>query len=161
MLHEQHASHQDPGIAHQQATGLKDQPAIEIARRPFDNFGIGFGVRWRLVVVAIWNSQTAAKIDMRYLVAVTAQDPNKFGKQRKSISERVEFGDLAADVHIDTGNFETLQFGSPCINLARPADRNAELVLGLSGRNLVVGLRVDVRIDADRYPRLAPPRRRN
>jgi hypothetical protein len=161
MFHKQHASNQDACIADEQATRLKDQPAIEIARRPFDNFGIGLGVRWRFVVVAIRNSQAAAKIDMRDLVAVATQDPNKFGEQRESISERVEFGDLTADVHIDAGDFESLQLGGPRVNLARAADRNAELVLRLSGRDLVVCLGVDVGIDADRNPRSASLRRRN
>jgi hypothetical protein len=54
-----------------------------------------------------------------------------------------------------------LQLGGPRVNLARAADRNAELVLRLSGRDLVVCLGVDVGIDADRNPRSASLRRRN
>src|SRR5262249_3414302 len=161
VLHEQHAGHQDPSIAHEQATGLKDQPAIEIARRPFDNFGIGLGVWRRLVVVAIWHPQTAAHIAMRALVTATAQVPGKFRKERVSISEGVEFDDLSGDVHINDGNLETLQLGGPRINLAGATDRNAELVLCLSGCNLVMRLGIDVRIDADRYSRAASLRRRN
>src|SRR5262245_6516097 len=98
---------------------------------------------------------------MRDLVTITAQDSDKFSKQRESISERVEFGDLTADVHIDTGDLETLELGGPRIDLAGATDRNAELVLGLSGCNLMMRLGIDVRIDADRYPRGASLRRRN
>ncbi len=43
-----------------------------------------------------------------------------------------------------------LELGGMGIDVARAADRNAEFVFRLAGRDLGVGLRIDVGIDADR-----------
>ncbi len=65
--------------------------------------------------------------------------------------ERIELGDLAADMHVDADDAHALELGGMRVDLAGAADRNAEFVLGLAGRDLGVGFRVDVGIDADRY----------
>src|SRR5262249_13668223 len=49
------------------------------------------------------------------------------------------------------GDLEAGELGSVRIDLACAAQRNAELVLGLAGRDLVVGLGVDVGIDPHRH----------
>ena len=83
-------------------------------------------------------------------VAVGAQRAHEIGEQREGVAERIELGDLAADMHVDAGDAHALELGGVGIDLARAADRNAELVLGLAGRDLGVGLGIDVGIDADR-----------
>src|SRR5438552_8040961 len=107
-------------------------------------------MRRRLVVIAVGNAQPSTKIDMRDGVSICTQYVHELGKQRERITEWIELRDLAADMHVDAGDFEALQFARMSINLARAADWNAKLVLGLAGGNLVMGLRVDVRIDANR-----------
>ena len=83
-------------------------------------------------------------------MAVGAQRAHEIGQQRKGVVERLQVGDLAADMHVDAGDLQPWQLGCAGIHLARAADRDAELVLGLAGRDLGVGLRVDVGIDAHR-----------
>ena len=57
-------------------------------------------------------------------------------------------------MHVDAGDLHARQLGGARHRpRARAADRNAELVLGLAGRDLGVRLGVDVRIDADRDAR--------
>ena len=53
-------------------------------------------------------------------------------------------------MHVDAGDVEARELGGAGIDLARAADRNAELVLGLAGRDLGVRLGIDVGIDAHR-----------
>ena len=53
-------------------------------------------------------------------------------------------------MHVDAGDAHAFELGGAGIDLARAADRNAEFVLGLSGRDLGVRLRIDIGIDADR-----------
>ena len=79
-----------------------------------------------------------------------AQVAHEFGQQREGVAERIEVGDLAADMHVDAGHLDARQLGGMRIDVAGAADRNAELVLGLAGGNLVMGLGVDVGIDAYR-----------
>src|SRR5262245_28225248 len=90
VLHEQYARHKKTRVADQQPAGLEDQPAAEVARRLFDNLGIGLRMRRRLVVVAVRNSQTAAEVDVRYGMAIGPQRAHKVRKQRKSVAERIE-----------------------------------------------------------------------
>ena len=75
---------------------------------------------------------------------------HEIGEQREGVAERVELDDLAADMHVDADDAHAVELGGAGIDLARAADRNAELVLRLAGRDLGVGLWVDVGIDADR-----------
>ena len=87
---------------------------------------------------------------MRDGVAVGAQLAHEIRQQRERIVERRKLGDLAADVHVDAVDVQPRQ---PCgvgVDLARAADRNAELVLGTAGCDLGVGARVDVGIDPHR-----------
>ena len=102
-LHVEHARHQDAGIADDQAAGLEDQRAVEVAGGALDHGGIGRRERRRLVVVAIGNAEPAAEIDMADGVAVGAQHAHEIGEQRERVVERVEIGDLAADMHVDAG----------------------------------------------------------
>ena len=145
-----HAGDEDAGIADDQAAGLEDQPAIKIARRALDHGRIRVRVGRRLVVLAVGNAEPAAEIDVADDVAVGAQHAHEIRQQRERIAERIELGDLAADMHVDAGDAHAVELGGAGINVARTADRNAEFVFGFSGGDLGVGLRVDVGIDADR-----------
>ena len=55
----------------------------------------------------------------------------KSDEQREGVVERLQLGDLAADMHVDAGDRHAGELGRAGIDLARAADRNAELVLGL------------------------------
>ena len=72
----------------------------------------------------------------------------KSASLRQAISKRAEIGDLAADMHVDAGDLQSRQLGGPCIDGARMRDRDAELVLGLAGRDFGMGAGIDIGIDA-------------
>ncbi len=67
--------------------------------------------------------------------------------------ERREAGQLAADMERDSAHLETRQRGEPAEDFGRAVDADAELVLGLAGRNLGMRSRVDVGIDAQHRAR--------
>ena len=56
-------------------------------------------------------------------------------------------------MHVDAGDLDARQLCRAGIDRAGARERNAELVLGLAGRDLGVGAGIDVGIDADRNPR--------
>jgi hypothetical protein len=87
---------------------------------------------------------------MWLMVWPSARSAHEIRDQRERIAERIELDDLAADVHVDAGDAHAFQLRGAGIDLAGAADRNAELVLGLSGRDLGMGFRIDVGIDAHR-----------
>ena len=62
--------------------------------------------------------------------------------------ERVEAGELAADMERNAAQFQAGQPREPVEYLRSDVDADAELVFGLAGRNLGVGACVDVGIDA-------------
>ena len=82
---------------------------------------------------------------------------HELGEQREGIVERIEVRDLAADMHVDAGHLAAPATWRPWHRLARAADRNAELVLGPAGGDLVLGLGVDIGIDPHRNIRRRAP----
>src|SRR6266542_4436440 len=64
--------------------------------------------------------------------------------------------DLTADVRLNSRHDEVLQAPRPAEDLARHSDVHSELVVLQAGRDVGMGLRVDVRIDAQGYPRGFP-----
>ena len=107
-------------------------------------------MRRRLVILAIRNPKPAAEIDVLDRVPVGAQLAHELGEQRERIPKRRQIGDLAADMHVDASDLEARQLGGMGIDRARAAQRNPELVLRLAGRDLGVGLGIDVGIDPHR-----------
>ena len=54
--------------------------------------------------MAIRNAEPGAEVDVSDPVAVGAQRAHEVGQQHERVVERLELGDLAADVHVDAGN---------------------------------------------------------
>ena len=107
---------------------------------------IGVGV----LALAIGNAETSAQIHMVDLMAVGAQLAHEIGEQGESVVEGFEIGDLRADMHVDASDAQARQGGGLLIDSAGARDRDAKLVLGFAGRNLVMGARVHIRVHADR-----------
>ena len=85
---------------------------------------------------------------MADVMPVSPQRSNEIGEQCERVVEWRQIGDLAADMHVDTDDFEARKRGSQGIDFTRAADRDAELVLGLAGGDLAMGLGVDIGVDA-------------
>ncbi len=77
---------------------------------------------------------------MAQRMAVSAQGHRQLAHQRKGVAERLQVGDLAADVHVDAGDDEARQLGSPGVEAGCGLEGHAELVLGLAGGDLGVRL---------------------
>ncbi len=153
MLHIDHARDQDAGIADDHPSRLEHQRTAEIMRHPLDHRGIGRRQRRRLAVHVIGNAEAAAEIDMRDGVAVGAQHLHEFGQQPERGFQRPEIGDLAADMHVDAGDLDPRQLCRAGIDRAGMNQRDAELVLGLAGRDFCVRTGIDVGVDPNRDPR--------
>ena len=129
-----------------QPAGLEHQRAAEVVRVALDDLGIALGMGRRLVVLAIGNAQPAAEIDM---VDRDGRRPrssrDEVGQQREGVVEGLQVRDLAADMHVDAGHRDARQRRGARIDGPGLRDRDAELVLRLAGRDLVVRLGVDVR----------------
>ncbi len=69
----------------------------------------------------------------------------------KARSNGPQFGDLAADMHVDAGDFYPRQRGGERIDFAGLFPVNAELVVLLAGGDLGVRAGIDVRIDPEGY----------
>ncbi|MET4835320.1 hypothetical protein ABIF44_004727 [Bradyrhizobium japonicum] len=85
---------------------------------------------------------------MADVVAVAAQRLHEFGEDAERGLHLGEIGDLAADVHVGACDLDARKLCGARIDLAGIGDRNAELVLGLAGRDLGVRAGIDVGIDA-------------
>ncbi len=62
------------------------------------------------------------------LVTIFPKRQNQFFQQPDGILKRLQFRNLAADMHIDTGNLNSGQAGGMGIDGPRPLPGNAELV---------------------------------
>ena len=111
---------------------------------------IGVGQRRRIVVGAVGNAEPAAEIDMLDRVTVGAQLADQLDQQREGVVERLQLGDLAADMHVDAGDADAGQGCRPGVDVAGALPRDAELVLGLAGRDLAMRPGVDIGVDAQR-----------
>ena len=150
FLHEDHFRDEDAGIADDQPARLEHHLQAELGDVLAHDFGIGIGQGRRAVVDAVGDAEATAEIDMVDGVAVGAQRADQFSQQRERVVEGLQFGDLATDMGVDAGDLDARKLGGAGIDLAGALPRDAELVLGLAGGDLLVGPGVDIRVDAQR-----------
>jgi len=79
-----------------------------------------------------------------------AQRSHQRAKLFKCGLKRSKISQLAANMHRHPAQVYPRQARQLAENLACLADRHAEFVIGLAGRNLVMGARIDIGIDAQR-----------
>src|SRR5690606_40470385 len=96
--------------------------------------------QWRCLVGApVGNAETAAQIETPDLVAVGTQHLGKFRELAEGLLEGSKRRELAADMDIDPHNLDPGQPRRFGIDIPRPGDRDAELVLALAGGDLGMG----------------------
>jgi len=104
-LHKEDACHENASVARDQPSRLEDQLAIERCKPCLDNLRVALRViALRILPKRVWNTETAAEIDMIDGVAVGAQQADKIGDQPKGGVEGGEVGNLRADVDINSGD---------------------------------------------------------
>ncbi len=107
--------------------------------------------RRRLVCAArIGDAQAAAEVEPADVVPVGAQREGQLGDLAVGRGEGLQRGELRADVDVDADDLDSGHAARGGVYRARAGDRHAELVLAAPGGDLVVGARVDVRVDAQR-----------
>src|SRR5581483_6906138 len=93
----------------------------------------------------------AAYVDVLERTSVRDERGAQFGGRRGRVPQRVERGDLRADVHVDG---DELQHRPPYDRLQqrrRVLERQSELVDPEAGGNVRVAAGVDVRVDSHRH----------
>ena len=151
---QQHAGVAGDGAArlhhHFQAGGFQFRP---------DRGGQRRRVWW--ILVAIAHAQTAAHVDMTQRDALRLEALDQGQQTVQRIHKRGKIEQLRADMTTDTDHFHAWQFGRLPIEPLGAGDVHTELVLLESGRNIRVGLGIDVRIHAERYRRALVHRHRH
>ena len=95
------AAHQHARIARDQAPRLDLDLAAQIAHRPLHKRAVFRRQRRRDVRPLVGDAEAAAQIQPRDRVPVGAQAPRQVGDLAIGRLERVEDGQLAADMHVD------------------------------------------------------------
>ena len=106
--------------------------------------------------VPIRHRQPAAEIDLPHRQPFAAQRDDQLGDPRESRAAGRQIDDLRADMHGKSDRLDPRQIGGKAIGGHRLAMRDAEFVLLAAGRDVAVGLCVDIGIDPDRDPRRVP-----
>ena len=150
LLHIDHLGDQDAGIADDQAARLEDDLETKRGHMLANDRRISVRQWRRLVVGTVGNAQPAAEVDVLDGVAVGTQLADQVDEQREGVVERLQFGDLAADMGVDAGDADAGQRRGPGVDMAGALPGYAEFVLGLAGRDLAMGPGIDVRVDAHR-----------
>ena len=114
--------------------------------RPLDHLAIFNRQGRSRIRPLIRNPQTAPQVQPPDIVTIGTQRLGQLGHQCVSFLKRGQIGQLRADMHINSHNLDPRQAGGMGIDLTRPADRDAELVVILAGRDLLVRLRIHVRV---------------
>ena len=148
-LHVEHARDEDAGIPGDHASRLEQKPHIEIAHSLVDQPCVVGRERRGRFVAPVRDAEAAAEIDELDAKSGAPQGLHKLLQQREGIAERGQVGDLAADMHVDARGDDPWQLRGLPVERRRQFERDAELVLGLAGRNLVVGPGVHVGVYAE------------
>src|SRR5262249_4155145 len=114
----------------------------------------------RRLVAAIRHAKPTAKIDEVDDKAVRPQGLDKLLQQGEGIAEGTKGSDLAANMQLHAARNDTRQPASEPIERERLAKGDAEFVLCLPSRDLVMSLGVDIGVDAERYAGRAAERAR-
>ena len=150
LLHVLDLGDEDAGIADDQPAGLEHQRHAERADVLADDLGIGAGCGRGVLVVVIGNAEAAADIDMADVVAV---GPQSRAPVRRAARRRCRRAQSVIWLPICMSTPTASTPGSAAmraIDLAGAGIGNAELVLGLAGRNLGMGAGIDIGVDAHR-----------
>ncbi len=132
VLHIDDAGHKNTGVADDHPAGLEHQLGIEPLCNALHHLRIGRRLRRIGQIVLVGNAEATAEIDVRDGVAIRTQRADEFHQQFERIFHRPQIGDLAADMHVDTGDLDAGQLCRARIDITRMSQRNTELVFGLA-----------------------------
>src|SRR5690606_17675019 len=114
-----------------------------------DDAAVAVGRRRLRPVHLVRDSEPATEIDAADVVARRPEIPDETRNPAEGKAERLEIRELRADMDIDADDFNAGKPARALIKRERPRPRYAELVFGLTGRDLFVGPGVHIGIDAE------------
>ena len=85
----------------------------EVAQRLAHHRGVFLRRGRHVVAAAIGHAEAAAHVEMLDGVAGARAGPRQLAHQAEGIAERLQIGDLAADVHVDAGDRDARQLARP------------------------------------------------
>ena len=147
------AGQQQAGVADQAAAGFEHD--LEAAsNQPVEQRGQIGSDRWLYLVVLVLDAEAAAEVDVADADACRGQLVYKGQNALERLDEGRRIEQLRTDMAVDAGYLDIGQCGGAAVEGQRVVVGHAELGFLEAGRDIGVGLGVDVRIDAqaDRRP---------
>ncbi len=153
-----HAAHQDAGRRREEAARLEQQVQARLAhgrqhgRRVLGGAAVGAAV--------VGDAEAAAEVDVLEAEPGVPHLPGQVGQGPRRAAERLDVEDLRSEVDVQADELEARLAGQAPQQRRGGFDGHAELVGAPPGRDVRVGVRVDVGVHAQRDPRLHAPRAR-
>ena len=148
LLDRDHAGEQHAGRRHQPAAGLDHHGHAEALADALDQRAVGLDIGRGLVPVA--HAEPAPEVEPRHRVAGFAQTLHQRDEPVEGGFEGRETRELRADVHGEADRLDPLQRGSVRVERRNLRVVDPELVAPPAGGDLVVGLGIHIRVDAQR-----------
>ena len=139
---------QHAGVADQHPAGLDDQPAAEVADGLGHDARILLGRGTARVLVAVGNAEAAAEVEGADREAVGAQHRHQIAQPAERLAERRDVDELRADVHRQHRPGRGPAAPRRGVDAVPGGPLDAELVFAAAGGDFIVGVRVDVGVDA-------------
>ena len=150
LFHIDDGRNKDARIPRNQAAGLDLDLDAQIAHDIADQRAIFGGQRWGDVGAFIGNSKAPAQIETADIMPLAAQQKRQIAHFFIGLAERVQIGQLAADMHVDAHHLDARKGCGQGIDGRGLGDGDAELVFGFAGGDLFMGLGIDIGVDAHR-----------
>ena len=148
LLDVEHLRDEQPGRRRQHPTRLERQGETERAEDVAHQVRIARRLQRALGVVA--DADPAAEIDTRDGKPESAQFEDELGDPLEGAAIRLEIDQLRADMHRKADRLDAGKLAGELVCGNRLVKFDAEFVLLPAGRDLGVGMRVDIRVDPDR-----------
>ena len=147
---------QHTGIARNQPPRFNLDLAAQMADRALDQRAVIQRQGRRVIGPAVGNAKPAAQIQPADVMAFGAQPLRQLGDLEIGLLERLQLGQLAADMHIDANDIDPGQAGGFGIDFRGAADRDAELVFFPPRGDFFMRARINIRVHPQRNRRGHP-----
>src|SRR5690606_444446 len=127
FLYIDHPRHQDSSVPRDEAAGLQDDLATEVAYHLADDIAVAIGMGRLGLVHFVWNPKATAKIHAADRMARGTQFAHQTRNPREGGAERLEIGQLRADMDIDPDDFNAGERRRPGIEWQRLRPGHTEL----------------------------------
>src|SRR5437879_8282287 len=131
------ASEQEPGVSDKRAAGFKQNSQLALAKALKQAFQVILHCWGRFV--AITDAEPAAQIEMLQMHACGVQGVDKFEHFLKRGEERLDVGNLRADMDIDSDDSKFRQLRRLAVKRERCVVGDAEFAFTQAGGDVEIG----------------------